>query len=154
MQIVPGHSEGENRKEQLAVVRQPRARPALFWLRRASGEENKIDAAIAATVKVAIAIVDANIVGGDETSIDESTVKTARMAPAASVIVVSPTELVSGDAAEEFIPSDRNCDHGADLDVGEDDFETVPDRLGSGGCRNNTDVAKAMYPRTTFFNGV
>ena len=133
LQTVPGHTEGENRNEQLAVVRQPRARPALLWLRRASGVENRIDAAIAATVKVVSVIADAEIVGGDETSIDERTVKMAKITPAASVVVVSPTELVSGDVAEEFMPSDRNRDHGVDPDVGEGGFEIVPDTLGSGG---------------------
>jgi hypothetical protein len=144
LQTVPGQREGENRNEQLAVVRQPRARPALLWLRRASGEENRIDAAIAATVNVVSVIAEAEMVGGDETSMDERTVNMARITPAASVVVASPTELVSGDAAEELMPSDRNRDHGVDPDDGDGGFDTVPDTLGKGGCRNRTDAARAM----------
>ena len=153
LQTVPGQREGLNKNEQLAVVRQPRARPALLWLRTAIGEEKRIDAAIAATVNVVSVIAEAEMVGGDETSMDERIVKTARITPAASVVVASPTELVSGDAAE-VMPSARNRDHGVDPGDGDGGFDTVPDTLGKGGCKNKTDVARAMYPSTISFSGV
>lgn len=147
MQTVPGQRNGEKRKEQLAVVKHPRARPALLVLRNAAGVENRSDAAIAATVRVVSRIVDAEITGGEETSIDESTVKRASMTPAASVEVALPGEV-------DKVLSDRMRDQAADVDVGEPDFEAGRDTLGSGGWRKRTEVARAIYPRTTFFNGV
>ena len=52
LQMVPGQSDGEYKNEKLAVVRQPRAKPALLGLRRAEGRENRIAHAMDAIVSV------------------------------------------------------------------------------------------------------
>lgn len=152
--MVPGQRDGENKKEQLAVVRQPRARPALLSLRRDVGDEKRRDAAIAATVKVVRMIVEVEIIGGEEISIEENIVKKARSMPDASVEVALPGVVVKGDVVDALIVSDRNRDQGAELDVGEPAFEGGRDTLDRGGWRKRTEVAKAIYPRTTFFRGV
>lgn len=115
----------------------------MLSLRREVGEEKRIEAAIAATVKVVSVIVEVEMEGGEETSMDEKIVKTARITPEASVALESPTEVVRGDAADVLIPSDGKRGQDRDFDVGEEDFETDPGTLGKGGCKNRTDVASA-----------
>ena len=104
MQTVPGQSDGEYKKEQLAVIRQPRARPALLWLRRADGKESIMVHAIEATVRVLKMIANTDIVGGVWSSIEEKIVIMASRTPAARVILISPTEEISGLAAEDRVP--------------------------------------------------
>ena len=123
MQIVPGHSDGENKNEKLAVVRQPRARPALVGLRRAEGRENRIADAMDAIVSVISRSDDTDIEGELERIVEARMVNTAKMAPLARVSFTSPTEHVSGDAAAE---------------------NRLMANVGKGGCRTSTETVSAM----------
>ena len=107
-----------------------------------------------ATVKVVRRIVEVEIVGGEEMSTEERIVKVARSTPAARVVVALDVEIVSGDAVGVLVPSDRRRDQEFDVEVGEEAFEAGRDVLGSGGCRNRTEAARARYPRTTLWSGV
>ena len=143
MQTVPGHMDGEKRKEQLAVIRQPRARPALLWLRRADGIENDIAKAIDATVSVIRMIAKAEIEGGVASTTDERTAISASRTPAVRVMLVSPTEQFSGEVAAGVLR-----DHGTDPDAGEGAFESYrglkrPDIVGSGGCSTKIEIVSA-----------
>ena len=64
LQTVPGQRDGENKKELLAVRKQPRARPALLWLRRGGGWETSIADAIEAIANV-ISIKDEVDIDGE-----------------------------------------------------------------------------------------
>jgi hypothetical protein len=107
------------------------------------GREKRSEADMQATVKVVRRIVEVEIVGGEETSIEDRIVKIARSTPAASVVVASDAEIVRGDAVGVLVPSDRRRDQGLGVEVGEETFEFGRDVLGSGGCRNRTEVARA-----------
>lgn len=90
--MVPGQRDGEYRKEQLAVAKQLRARPALLGLRSAAGLENKIADAIAMMVTAVRNIDEDDIVRDVCKSVAARAVRIARINPAAMVMFTSPTE--------------------------------------------------------------
>lgn len=148
LHTVPGQSDGEYKNEQLAVIRQPRAKPALLSLRSVEGLENRTADAIEATASVMSIIDDAEIDGAVDSITDATTVKIARIVPLTTVMSTSPAEQVSGDAAERLVLPALLRDHGVDPDTGEPAFELDLDaaataKVGKGGGNTRTEVASA-----------
>ena len=145
---MPGQSDGENKKEQLAVTRQPRASPALLWLRIVDGCEKMIEDAIDATASVISSIGNAPIVGAVDSKVEASIVVKARMNPLIRVKSASPAEQISGDAAVSVVLPDLVLDHGVDPESGADVFglglvTEAAAKVGKGGGSTSIETVSA-----------
>ena len=148
MQTVPGHNVGENMKEQLAVTKQPRARPALLSPRRVAGCEKRMEAAMVPMANVPMITVLTVIVGQAERMVADTMLTATIAAPANNVRFTSPAEHVSGDAAESLKLPDKVRDETADVFEGDAELAD-PAMTGSGGCSTSIETARARYPRIT-----
>lgn len=148
LHTVPGQSDGEKRNEQLAVTRQPRARPALLWLRRVEGWENRIAIAIEATARMMSKRDIDESRGGTKVNVDARTVSKADPIPPRSVMSTLIGELISEDDMEAVGLLDLDRDHTVDADVGENVAARglaveVDARDGRGGGRASIEAASA-----------
>ncbi len=134
--MVPGHSDGEKRKAQLAVKRQPSPRPALVELRNVAGCA-KTFAAVALAIDSVLKPIDDGTRDGELPSrTDAPTVINESKPPEISVKFTSPVEHVRDEA---FQDKDLHAPVDATLADGREDVFAV----GKGGFRN-TVTASAM----------
>ena len=142
---MPGHIVGEKRKEQLAVTRQPRARPALPSLRSVDGCAKRIEDAMVPTVSVMRAIEVVEMMGAVDVTTEVRTVRTASRAPLSNVRSTASGVHVNGDDVPPLMLPVRLRDHGVDTERGEppDVVVDAPARVGSGGGSTSTDIASA-----------
>lgn len=107
LQIVPGHKDGEKRNEQLAVVKQPRASPALFRLLKVLEVERVMHAVKdAAVLKPRISVGVDTVVPARPNS-TASPVMMASKRPDARVMFVSKSEPISCVTAAVGAVADR-----------------------------------------------
>ena len=133
--MVPGHMVGENRKEQLAVIKQPKARPALLWLRRVTGRAKSVAEAIDATVNNIRTIEDVENVNGYPNTVAVRVVISARNTPALREMSMSSAEAVS---------TERSCVPFSDR------YRLLVFNGGKGGCSTSEETASARYPKSMF----
>lgn len=141
---MPGQRVGENMKEQLALMKQPRARPALLSPRRVAGWEKRIEADMVPMARVPRMTVPMDTGGAAERMMEARTLTIAMKTPAKSVRLISPAEQVSGEAAESRKVPDIVREVG-DV-ILDPEVEDTPARSGSGGWSSSTDTPRAKYP--------
>lgn len=125
LQMVPGQREGENRNAELAVTRQPSARPAFVVLRKVAGCAKKL-AAVAVAIDNVLKKTDLGIKSDFDCTTDANTVTRESTPPAIRVKLTSPLELVKGEAVRIAVW-----------------LEDRPLEVGSGGCTKITLMARA-----------
>lgn len=125
LQMVPGQSEGENRNAELAVTRQPNARPAFVVLRKVAGCAKQL-AAVAVAIDNVLKKTDLGIKSDFDCATEVKTVTRESAPPAMRVKLTSPLELVKGEAVQVVVW-----------------LEDRPLEVGSGGCTRTTLMARA-----------
>ena len=136
LQMVPGHSDGEKRKAQLAVKRQPSPRPALEELRNVAGCA-KTFAAVALAIDSVLKPIDDGTRDGElPCRTDAPTVINESKPPDISVKLTSPVEHVRDEAFQ-----DKDLHAPVDPTLADGREEVLA--AGKGGLRNTTVTASA-----------